>query len=71
MEQFDLKKFIVENKLTANSNILNENKSFKASTKDVSISVTIKNNKLIDTDKVQQYIDELGESIQSHINKGN
>lgn len=71
MEQFDLKKFIVENKLTANSKILNENKSFKASTIDVNISVTIKNNKLIDTDKVQQYIDELGESIQSHINKGN
>ncbi len=32
---------------------------------------TIKNNKLIDNYKVQQYINELTQLIQSHINKGN
>ncbi len=32
---------------------------------------TIKNNKLIDNYKVQQYINELTQLIQLHINKGN
>ena len=43
----------------------------KNTTKDVIVSVTIKNNKLIDNYKVQQYINELTQLIQSHINKGN
>jgi transcriptional regulator of met regulon len=43
----------------------------KNTTKDVTVSVTIKNNKLIDNYKVQQYINELTQLIQSHINKGN
>ena len=43
----------------------------KNTTKDVTVSVTIKNNKLIDDYKVQQYINELTQLIQSHINKGN
>ena len=40
-------------------------------TKDVTVSVTITNNKLIDNYKVQQYINELTQLIQLHINKGN
>ena len=43
----------------------------KNTTKDVTVSVTIKNNKLIDNYKVQQYINELTQLIQLHINKGN
>ena len=43
----------------------------KNTTKDVTVSVTIKNNKLIDNYKVQQYINELTQLIQPHINKGN
>ena len=43
----------------------------KNKTKDVTVNVTIKNNKLIDNYKVQQYINELTQLIQSHINKGN
>jgi len=43
----------------------------KNTTKDVTVNVTIKNNKLIDNYKVQQYINELTQLIQSHINKGN
>ena len=43
----------------------------KNTTKDITVSVTIKNNKLIDNYKVQQYINELTQLIQSHINKGN
>lgn len=43
----------------------------KGKSKDVNVSVTIKNSKLIDDYKVQQYINELTELIQSHINKGN
>ena len=43
----------------------------KNTTKDVTVTVTIKNNKLIDNYKVQQYINELTQLIQLHINKGN
>lgn len=43
----------------------------KGTTKDVNVNVKIKNNKLIDDYKVQQYINELTELIQNHINKGN
>ena len=43
----------------------------KNTTKDVTVNVTIKNNKLIDNYKVQQYINELTQLIQLHINKGN
>ena len=48
---------------------LKEEAPFKTTTKDVDVSVTIKNNKLIDDYKVQQYVNELGELIQNHINK--
>lgn len=43
----------------------------KGTTKDVNVNVKIKNNKLIDDYKIQQYINELTELIQNHINKGN
>jgi transcriptional regulator of met regulon len=43
---------------------------FKGKTKDVTVSVSIKTDKLIDDYKVQQYINELTQLIQSHINKG-
>jgi hypothetical protein len=65
MDNFNLKKYLAE------SHLLKEGAPFKTTTKDVDVSVTIKNNKLIDDYKVQQYVNELGELIQNHINKGN
>jgi hypothetical protein len=43
----------------------------KSKSKHVSVSVNIKDNVLIDNYKIQQYINELNQLIQSHINKGN
>ena len=65
MDNFNLKKYLAE------SHLLEEGAPLKTTTKDVDVSVTIKNNKLIDDYKVQQYVNELGELIQNHINKGN
>ena len=65
MDNFNLKKYLAE------SHLLEEGAPLKTTTEDVDVSVTIKNNKLIDDYKVQQYVNELGELIQNHINKGN
>ena len=46
-------------------------KKLKSKTKDVSVNVTINSTKLIDDYKVQSYINELTQLIQTHINKGN
>ena len=46
-------------------------KKLKGKTQDVTVNVNIKNGKLVDDDKVQLYISELLQLIQSHINKGN
>jgi len=47
------------------------NKKLTSKTKDVTVNVTINNNKLIDDFKVQSLINELNQLIQNHINKGN
>jgi len=46
-------------------------KKLKGKTQDVVVSVSIKNEKLVDDFKVQEYINELVQLIQTHINKGN
>jgi hypothetical protein len=43
----------------------------KGKSTDVTVSVSIKNEKLVDDYKVQLYINELVQLIQVHINKGN
>lgn len=43
---------------------------FKSKTKEVTVSVNIKTDKLIDHYKVHVLINELTQLIQSHINKG-
>jgi hypothetical protein len=42
----------------------------KGKSKHVTVNVNIKDSVLIDNYKVQQYINELTELIQTHINKG-
>tara|TARA_R110001599_G_scaffold99518_1_gene255126 strand:- start:1016 stop:1492 length:477 start_codon:yes stop_codon:yes gene_type:complete len=64
MDNFNLKKYLAE------SELLKEYKYLRTTEKDVNVFVTIKNNKLIDDYKIQQYVNELGEFIQNHINKG-
>ena len=46
-------------------------KKLKGKSTDVTVSVSIKNEKLVDDYKVQLYINELVQLIQVHINKGN
>lgn len=48
----------------------NEPNKFTGKSKDVNVSVNIKTDKPVDKYKVQRYVDELVELVQSHINKG-